>query len=224
MVRLQKFIAECGVASRRNAEKLILSGKVKVNEQVVSKLGTRIDPAKDKVSVEGKSLKQKESKVYIKFYKPRGVISSCRPFKEKTVLDFVKDLPYRLYPVGRLDKDSEGLMILTNDGELANRLMHPRYEHEKEYAVDARDPVTFGQIARLRKGAARIYRLGSKSIRIILKEGKKRQIRNMLKTVGNEVVRLKRIRIKNIRLGELRSGEFLFLSPAEVKALRVFEP
>ncbi len=221
-IRLQKFMAECGVASRRKAEELILSGRVSVNGQLVTKLGTRIDPSTDKIEVNGKLLKQKEEKIYLKLNKPPGYVSSCRKFKEeKTILDLVRGIPYRLYPVGRLDKDSEGLIILTNDGELAYRLMHPRYEHEKEYEVEARDPLTHAQIERLKKGAARVSRLGGKSIRIVLKEGKKRQIREMMKAVGNRAIRLKRVRIKNIRLGDLAGGKHALLTTTEIRGLMV---
>ncbi|MFH1576571.1 MAG: pseudouridine synthase, partial [Candidatus Margulisiibacteriota bacterium] len=150
-IRLHKFMAECGVASRRAAEKLIAAGKVKVNGKV-AEIGTKIDPVSDKVVVNGKLLQQKEKKIYIKLNKPIGVISAASDSKEPTVVDLVKDVPGRLYPVGRLDMGSEGLVILTNDGELANRLMHPRYEHEKEYEVRARDPLTEAQVAKLEAG------------------------------------------------------------------------
>jgi len=227
-IRLHKYMAECGVASRRKAEKLILSGKVKVNDQVVTQLGTKIDPSSDKVIVNGKLLKRKEEKIYIKLNKPRGVVSAAWDPKETTVIDLVKDIPYRLYPVGRLDKNSEGLMILTNDGELANRLMHPRYEHEKEYIVNVECRITNDELRKLEEGVviderktlpARVKRLGDKQFRIILREGKKRQIRRMLEAVGNKVSRLKRIRIKSIRLGNLATGKYAFLTTSEIQGL-----
>ncbi len=227
-VRLQKYIADCGVASRRKAEKLISAGKVKVNGQVVTQLGTKIDPDKDKVVVNGKLLKKKEEKIYIKLNKPRGIISSCYQKGKKTVVDLVKDIPYRLYPVGRLDRDSQGLMILTNDGELANRLMHPRYEHEKEYQVGVREPLTPDQIKTLKQGVelerkktlpAKIFIKGKKRFNIVLREGRKRQIRRMLGAVGNEVTFLKRIRIKNIRLDRLKIGEYEYLNRREIQSL-----
>ncbi|KPJ65037.1 pseudouridine synthase [candidate division WOR-1 bacterium DG_54_3] len=227
-IRLHKYMAECGVASRRKAEKLILSGKVKVNDQVVTQLGTKIDPSSDKVIVNGKLLKRKEEKIYIKLNKPRGVVSAAWDPKETTVIDLVKDIPCRLYPVGRLDKNSEGLMILTNDGELANRLMHPRYEHEKEYIVNVECRITNDELRKLEEGVviderktlpARVKRLGDKQFRIILREGKKRQIRRMLEAVGNKVSRLKRIRIKSIRLGNLATGKYAFLTTSEIQGL-----
>lgn len=226
-IRLQKYMAECGVASRRAAEKLIAAGKVKINGRV-ARIGAKIDPASDKVMVNGKLLRQKENKVYLKLNKPIGILSACSDSKEMTVVDLVKDVPGRLYPVGRLDMGSEGLMILTNDGELANRLMHPRYEHEKEYEVMVRDPLTSAQIARLEQGIVldnkktlpvKIQRAGDRRFRVVLSEGRNRQIRKMIEAVGNKVVRLKRIRIKNIRLGNLATGKYVYLTPSEVRGL-----
>jgi 23S rRNA pseudouridine2605 synthase/23S rRNA pseudouridine2604 synthase len=228
-VRIQKYIAECGVASRRNAEKLILSGMVKLNGKTVTQLGVKVDPAEDKVVVDGKTLKQKEPKIYIKVNKPRGYVSSCRKFKdEKTILDVVKNIPYRLYPIGRLDKDSEGLMILTNDGELANRLMHPRYAHEKEYVVKVMFKITQDKLTQLSKGImiegkktlpAKVHRLGEKQFRIVLREGRKRQIKMMVEKMRNRVVALQRTRIRNVRLDDLPAGGFSHLTPSEIKGL-----
>lgn len=228
-VRLQKFIAECGVASRRKAEELIKAGEVKVNGRIIDTLGTKIDPATDKIEIGGLVVRWLEKKVYIKLNKPRGYVSSCVSQKgERTILDLVKDVPGRLYPVGRLDCDSEGLMILTNDGELANKLMHPRYEHEKEYLVDVTSPVTSYALNEMGNGMeiegektkpAKVKQISEKSFSIILKEGKKRQIRLMVEAVGNRVVKLKRIRIKNILLGGLPAGQYQYLSAAELKSL-----
>ncbi|MDD5382732.1 MAG: pseudouridine synthase [Candidatus Margulisbacteria bacterium] len=227
-VRLQKHMAECGIASRRKAELLIRAGKVRVNGQVVTQLGTKIDPQVDKVVVEDRTVGKKEKKIYIKLNKPRGIVSACEDERERTVIDLVKDIPYRLYPVGRLDKDSEGLMILTNDGELADRLMHPRYEHEKEYEVTVKYPVSAQLLVSMQKGIeldgektlpAKIVLEEARKFRIILKEGKNRQIRRMVETMGNRVVQLKRIRVKNIRLGELLPGQHEYLSSGEIKGL-----
>ncbi|OGC06051.1 pseudouridine synthase [candidate division WOR-1 bacterium RIFCSPLOWO2_02_FULL_46_20] len=224
--RLQKYMAECGVASRRNAEKLIVDGKVTVNGEVVTQLGIKIDPASDKISVAGKPFKQKEKKVYIKLHKPRGYVSSCFHPGHETIMELVKDIPYRLYPVGRLDKNSEGLMILTNDGNLANRLTHPRYEHEKEYEVVVRNPISDAELEQLSQGVriegkktlpAKISRMDARSFRIILREGKKRQLRRMLEMVGNTVERLKRIRIQNIQLGQLPLGKHAPLTSSELQ-------
>ncbi|MFC1510810.1 pseudouridine synthase [Candidatus Margulisiibacteriota bacterium] len=228
-IRLQKFIADCGVCSRRQAEKLIAGGAVKVNGQVVREQGTKVDPTADKVSVNGKLLKQKQEKIYIKLNKPRGVVSSCRKHgEEKTILDLVQDIPERLFPIGRLDKDSEGLMILTNDGDLANKLMHPRYEHEKEYEVTVMKPLGDGEMERLRDGVridgkktlpAKVKRIDGRVFRIALREGKKRQVRNMVQEMGSRTIKLKRIRIKNVCLDNLEAGKYAFLTESEMRNL-----
>jgi 23S rRNA pseudouridine2605 synthase len=228
-VRLQKFIAECGVASRRKAEELIKNGEIKVNGRLVTELGTKIDPARDKVFVSGRPIKPEEKKVYIKVNKPRGYVSSCVSQRgERTVIDLVKAVPYRLFPIGRLDYESEGLMLLTNDGELANRLMHPRYEHEKEYVVDVTLPLTPEALRQIEAGVvidgektlpAKVRKLGEKSFSIVLREGRKRQIRLMVGKIGNIVIKLKRVRIGNIRLGELEPGECCYLTPNEISKL-----
>ena len=224
-IRLQKYLAQCGLASRRKAEALIVAGKIAVNGKVVAELGTKIDPAKDRVTFDGRAVNQEEEKVYLKLYKPRGIVSSCRHFEEKTILDLVKDVPFRLYPIGRLDIDSEGLILLTNDGELANRLMHPRYEHEKEYLVNVKYPMTNDQLMNLKSGIiidgkktlpAKVTLLHPTTISLTLREGRKRQIRKMVEAVGNRVVNLKRLRIQNITLGNLQPGEYQYLSPKEI--------
>ena len=228
LVRLQKYLAECGVAARRKAEKLIALGKVAVNGEAVTRPGTKIDPAVDHVTVNGKPVKPEARKIYLKLNKPRGVISSCYQSGEKTILDLVKDIPHRLYPAGRLDKDSEGLILLTNDGELANRLMHPRYEHEKEYVVNAECRITNDELRSLRSGMqiegertlpAKVKLLGPTALSITLKEDKKRQIRKMIEAVGNRVVSLKRIRIKNIILGNLAPGKYSYLGKDDIDSL-----
>lgn len=228
-IRLQKYLASCGVASRRKAEELIRAGKVAVNGQVVTEMGTKVDPARDRVEMGGSVVRLLEKKVYLKLNKPRGYISSCRSERgERTVLDLVKDVKERLYPVGRLDLESEGLILLTNDGELANKLMHPRYEHEKEYLVSLQSPVSSHQLLELQRGIvidgektlpARIFLEGHKQFRIILKEGKKRQIRRMVEAVGNKVVKLQRTRIGNIRLGDLPMGRCAALTASEIRSL-----
>ncbi len=228
-VRLQKFLADCGVASRRKAEELIVTGRVAVNGETVTELGSRVDPSKDKVKVDGQPVQPEEKKVYLKLYKPRGIVSSCVSQRgESTICDLIKDFKERLYPVGRLDQASEGLILLTNDGELANKLMHPRYEHEKEYYVNVQSPMSEVDLKKLEAGIqiegkrtlpARVRRLGETSFAIVLREGRKRQIRLMAEALGNRVTQLKRVRIKNIKLDDLKMGEYRELTKNEISGL-----
>lgn len=223
MVRLQKYLADCGVASRRKAEELILQGKVEVNGARVTRLGSRVEPERDRVTCNGKRVTRSKEYIYLKIYKPNGYVSSCvRQKGEKTVLDLVPDIKARLYPVGRLDKDSEGLMLLTNDGEFANQMMHPRYEHEKEYHVNVKCQISNDKLMILESGIilegkktlpAKVKRIGDKEFKIVLKEGKKRQIRRMVDAMGNRVVKLKRLRMGKIVLGDLKPGEFALFNP-----------
>ena len=223
-VRLNKYIANCGVCARRKADELIRQGKVKVNGKTVVDLATKVDIDKDVVEVEDRLLdykKRKEDKIYIALYKPRGYVSTTRKYKnEKNVLDLV-DTDDRLYPAGRLDKDSEGLIILTNDGEYANLITHPRYEHEKEYIVWIDKPLKDQDILRVQKGievdgisypVKRIKKISSRKINIILTQGKKRHIRVIFKYLGYQVERLLRVRIDNIRLGKLMPGQWRKIS------------
>ena len=223
-VRLNKYIANCGVCARRKADELIRQGKVKVNGKTVVDLATKVDIDKDVVEVEDRLLdykKRKEDKIYIALYKPRGYVSTTRKYKnEKNVLDLV-DTDERLYPAGRLDKDSEGLIILTNDGEYANLITHPRYEHEKEYIVWINKPLKNQDILRVQKGievggisypVKRIKKISPRKINIILTQGKKRHIRVIFKYLGYQVERLLRVRIDNIRLGKLMPGQWRKIS------------
>ncbi len=228
-VRLQKFLAANGVAARRKAEEMIAAGRVTVNGAVAS-LGAKVDPQKDSVLVDGAAVELQAKKVYLKLYKPRGIVSSCVSQRgESTICDLIKDVKERLYPVGRLDQASEGLMLLTNDGELANKLMHPRYEHEKEYYVDVQSPMSDVDLKTLSSGIqiedkrtlpAKVRRLGKNSFSITLKEGRKRQIRLMVEALGNKVTSLKRVRIKNITLGDLKAGQYMSLTVKELASLR----
>ena len=219
-MRLQKYLAECGVASRRRAEELISAGKVKVNGET-AKLGQKIDPALDAVSLDGKKILPTDQTIYLKLNKPAGYVCSTSGQGATTIFELVKSVPGRLFPIGRLDKDSEGLMILTNDGELANKLMHPRYEHEKEYIVNAELRIANDELMKLSSGViidgkktlpAKVKKLGEKSFSIVLREGRKRQIRRMVEAVGNRVVALKRTRIGNLKLGNLPPGKYDIIS------------
>jgi pseudouridine synthase len=231
-MRLQKFISRAGYCSRRHAEELILNGKVKVNEQIITQLGTKVDPEKDKVTVEGITIAKEENLVYIALNKPEGYVTSCSHPGEKIVLELV-NIPQRIYPVGRLDKDSTGLLLLTNDGKLHLKLTHPSFDHEKEYLVTVAQPIPRGALHSLEKGLtilgtktrpARVKRISEIRFKIILKEGRNRQIRRMVQKVGNRVTHLKRIRIANIRLGKLPEGKWRHLDENEKKQLIAAAP
>ena len=229
-MRLQKFLSQAGVCSRRKGEEYILAGRVSVNSEVVSFLGTKIDPETDRVEVDGKKVlfSAVNKKIFIALNKPMGVISSCSHPGERIVLDFI-DIKERVYPIGRLDKDSIGLLLLTDDGDLHNKLSHPSIDHEKEYVVETEGFVTdhalkemaFGLILdgkRTRK--AEVTRLSDKSFNIVLKQGINRQIRRMVTLTGNRVKMLKRIRMGSINLGTLKPGKWRYLTEVEVKSLR----
>ena len=231
--RLQKILAQAGYGSRRSAEELISAGRVVVNGRVAT-LGMKADITQDSISVDGKQLPKAESKkVYIALHKPRGVLSDSDPIDPRpSVLDLVPDVGH-LFAVGRLDLDSEGLMLLTNDGDLAHRLTHPRYGHEKEYRVIVAKRPDDDQLAALRHGVvledghrtapAKVNVEGTAGkgiwIRIILREGRKRQIREMGKRIGLPVLRILRVRIGTLEIGDLKPGQWRNLTADEVKAL-----
>jgi pseudouridine synthase len=225
--RLQKYLSAAGVCSRRRGEALIRAGRVTVNGEVVDGLGAKIDPGRDRVAVDGVPVAPVRELVTIALHKPRGYVTSCRHPGKRIVLDLV-DLPERVFPVGRLDKDSSGLLLLTNDGRLHHRLSHPSFQHEKEYVVTVEKPISDGALQRMARGLrilntrtrpAEVTRLGEVRFRIVLKEGRNRQIRRMVARVGNEVVRLTRIRIAGIALENLPEGAWRRLTPQEVEAL-----
>lgn len=231
--RLQKILARAGYGSRRAAEKLIETGRVRVNNQV-AELGSKADPTIDRITVDGRQIAISEPLTYIIIYKPRNVLSTVTtPDARQTVRDLVP-VPGHLYPVGRLDFDSEGLILLTNDGELANRLTHPRYGHEKEYRVLVAKQPDENQLEAWRHGV--VLEDGYKTqparvryesafgkgawLRVILNEGRKRQIREMGKSTGLLVVRIIRVRIGAIQLGKLQPREWRHLSEKEVADLK----
>ncbi|HQO08953.1 MAG TPA: pseudouridine synthase [Clostridiales bacterium] len=231
LIRLQKYLADKGVASRRKCEKFITDGLVKVNGKVVTELGTKVDPDKDIVEVNEQEIKAiKSDYIYIMLNKPAGYITSLKQTDSSSplVTDLLKKVKERVYPVGRLDKDSSGLLLLTNDGDFAYKLMHPSFEKEKEYIVTTMETVTRTMIERFQKGImiegvktqpAIVKRIELTKISIILKEGRNRQIRKMLQKVGNTVSYLRRVRINNLTIGNLKEGEYRFLTKAEVKDL-----
>ncbi len=227
LIRLQKFLSEAGICSRRKGETYIQAGLVRVNDAVVTELGTKIDPEKDRIEFKGRAVTPKNDPIYILLNKPRGYVTSCSQHGDKTVMDLIK-IPQRIYPIGRLDKDSTGLLILTNDGSLHHRLSHPSFDHEKEYDVMVSKPITDGALNNISKGMpmmgtktrpAEIKRISSRRFRIVLKEGKNRQIRRMVRKVGNHVTRLRRIRVSNIGLGRLAVGDWRYLTEKEKKRL-----
>lgn len=226
-VRIQKYLSSAGICSRRKAESLIRAGRVRVNGATVTVLGTKIDPRQDLIEVDGRPVVPPAQKIYIALNKPKGYVTSCDHPGQALVVDLV-DLPDRIYPIGRLDKDSVGLLLLTNDGRLHHRLSHPSFDHEKAYEVTVQHPIDDGALAHLSRGVvlkgvrtrpARVERLSGRRFRIVLKEGRNRQIRRMVSKIGHKVVRLKRIRVANIRLGNLPTGAWRHLSAAEKKTL-----
>lgn len=226
-MRLQKFLSAAGVCSRRRGEALMAAGRVRVNGRTVTVLGTKIDPAADRVEVDGRPVADPSRLVYLALNKPEGVVTSCEQADATVVTDLI-DIAERVYPVGRLDKDSTGLVLLTNDGALHHRLLHPSFDHEKEYDVTVARPIPEGALRRLAAGMplmgtrtrpARVTRISASRFRIVLQEGKNRQIRRMVRKVANQVLHLHRVRVANITLGELKPGAWRHLTPAEVKRL-----
>jgi len=227
MMRLQKYLSAAGVCSRRKGEELIQAGRVSLNGVVVTELGTKADPDMDLVELDGKAVHIHQDRVYIALNKPMEYVTSTHHRGEPVVTDLV-DIPQRVYPVGRLDKDTTGLLLLTNDGRLHHRLSHPSFDHEKEYVVSVVKPIPDGALNRMARGVpmmgsktrpALIRRISRRRFKIILQEGKNRQIRRMVRKVGNQVTDLKRIRIANIRLGKLAEGAWRFLTKTELKRL-----
>lgn len=213
-MRLNKFLAQSGVASRRGADKIIAEGRVKING-IVAKLGDQVG-ARDKVFIDEKPIGRSEEKQYFAVYKPVGYISTVSDeFGRKNVLQLVKS-KNRLYPVGILDIDSEGLMILTNDGDLTLKLTHPRFHLEKEYEVTCDREIN---VKKINTGANKIIWYRKNEMRIVMYEGKKRQIRKMCWLAGLRVIKLKRIRIGKLFLGNLNPGEYKELTPRDVKEL-----
>lgn len=232
-MKLQKYLAHSGVCSRRKAEDYIAQGLVFVNGEVAH-IGQIIDPEKDEVALNNQIVKEQEKLVYYIFNKPRGIVTTCLSGRddEKGILDVV-DFGERVFPIGRLDKETTGLIIMTNDGRLSNYLIHPRYEHQKEYLVDVYGKISDEALDRMRRGVkielkdnsknsknqnlppkmyrtkpCQIERLSAGRFSIVLEEGKNRQIRRMVAAVGHDIKKLKRIRIENILLGDLNEGDF----------------
>ncbi|MDP2167807.1 MAG: pseudouridine synthase [Thermodesulfovibrionales bacterium] len=231
--RLQKILSEMGIASRRRAEGLILEGRVMVNGRA-AELGMKADTSRDHIKVDGKLLIRAEPKAYLIMNKPRGVVTSLfDPEGRPTVKDFLSGIKQRVYPVGRLDYDSEGLLFFTNDGDLAQSVLHPSRKIPKTYMVKVKGIIENEALKKLSTGMriegaltapakTRKIREGEQNswIEITIHEGRKRQIRQMLERVGHPVLKLKRIRIGSLKLGDLKPGEIRRLTPDELNKLR----
>jgi 23S rRNA pseudouridine2605 synthase len=234
--RLQKVLAHAGVSSRRKAEEIIVSGRVSVNGQVVRELGVKVDAARDRILVDGRPVGEEATEYWL-LNKPPGVITTVVDPQGRPTARGMVPTRARVYPVGRLDADSSGLLLFTNNGALAQRLMHPRHEHEKEYQVLVAGTPTADDIQRLRRGVALDGRLtvpadvrllGTQRegtwLAVVLREGRNRQIRRMMDVVGHRVLALVRVRIGPITLGELPPGQARRLTAAEEAALRALAP
>lgn len=230
-MRLQKYLAQKGIASRRESERLIADGLVKVNGKVVTEMGIKINPGKDTVEVDQKNLAERKAKlVYVILNKPIGFVTTCNrtEIEKKIVTDLVK-IPERIYPVGRLDKDTSGLLLLTNDGDLTYQLTHPKFEKAKEYEVKVQGEITEGALNKLREGVSLwgektnptvIKRLSKNRFLITLTEGKNRQIRRICRKVGNPVLELKRVKIKGLSFDDVKVGEWRYVTFEELEVLK----
>ena len=232
-VRLQKVMAHAGVASRRQSEELIRQGRVTVNGQVVDRLGTKVDPDHDEIRVDGRRIQVPTRHIYVMLNKPRGVLSTMEDARGRKSIGDLVTVPTRLYPVGRLDVSSEGLVLLTDDGELTHRLTHPRYEHEKEYEVYVEGHPSEKTLSQWRRG---VFLEGKRTspaqvsvikeerkhtwLRIVLHEGRKRQIRRVASMLGHPTHKLIRMRIGPVLLGKLKPGRWRHLTKQEISALR----
>lgn len=233
-VRLQKVIADAGLASRRKAEEFITAGRVTVNGRVVRELGTRVDPSKDHIKVDGRHLKPAPPHVYLMLNKPKGYVSTLQdPEGRPAIKDLLRGVHVRVFPAGRLDFDTEGLMLLTNDGEMAQVLLHPRHHVSKVYLVKVKGVLTEEEIRQLERGVkleegmtspaavTKVRKAEENSwIELTIYEGRKHQVKRMLEVVGHPVLKLKRIRFGPLVLGDLPIGAYRYLTDREANALR----
>lgn len=220
-IRINKFLSEAGVCSRRGADRLVEEGRVMI-DQKTAVLGDQVLPGQ-KVSVDGKCVRREGEKIFLAFHKPKGVVCTAEKREKNNIIDYI-NYPKRIYPVGRLDKDSEGLILLTNDGEVGNEILKARNRHEKEYIVTVNKPVTEQFLRGMAEGVpildtvtrrCRVEKLDKRKFRIVLTQGLNRQIRKMCEYFGYRVVRLIRVRVVNIELGDLAVGEYRELSREE---------
>jgi 23S rRNA pseudouridine2605 synthase len=232
--RIQKILAKAGIASRREAERMIVEGRITVNGKFVDALGFKADPSKDHIKVDGKRMNQFEPKITLLLNKPRGFLSTVKdPEGRPTVMDLIKKVKWRVYPVGRLDFDAEGLLLLTNDGDLAYTLSHPKFSIPRTYWVKVAGVLEEKKIARLKRGVmledgrARavsfsILRQGEKNswVRVVVTEGRNHLVKRMLSAIGYPVLKLKRTQFGPIQLGDLPFGQFRYLTPHEIMSLK----
>ncbi|MBO4299322.1 MAG: rRNA pseudouridine synthase [Clostridia bacterium] len=235
-MRLQKYLAECGVASRRHAEEMIRDRRVTVNGTTVTEMGTQVEEG-DRVTVDGRAVRPEKTKRYIMYHKPAGEVTTASdPEGRKTVLSHFEHMRERLYPVGRLDYDSEGLLLLTNDGDLTNRLLHPRNEVDKTYVARVGGELTIEQVKTLRGGVVLDERRTSPArvqvtkreedytyVTVTIHEGRNRQVRRMFEAVGLEVLALKRVGFGPLTLGDLKRGQWRDLTPEEIAKLKALD-
>jgi pseudouridine synthase len=233
-IRLNKYLALAGIASRREADRMISEGRVSVNGESVDALGVKIDGEKDKIEVDGISVKRQKSTVYLMLNKPPGYLVTAKdPLKRPTIMDLLPKMKNRVFPVGRLDFDSEGLVLLTDDGELAYRLMHPSYQVTKEYRVRVNPKPERSKLTTLEKGISldgkktapakfRILTSTVKSTLLLAKlhEGRKRELRRMFEYMGFRVLALKRVKLGSLHLGHLKKGDWRYLSKEEINRLK----
>lgn len=228
LIRLHKYLADHGVGSRRKCEEYIRKGMIKVNGQTVTEMGVKIDPEKDKIETSSQLSFLKQKMIYLAFNKPVGYVSTVSGEEKPKITDLLSEIEERVFPVGRLDKLTSGLLLLTNDGRFAYELIHPKFEKEKEYVLKVREKVTPVLLGKMNE---EFYIHGKKTkkptievegphlLRIILREGRNRQIRRMCRRVNLHIEKLKRIRIANIKLGTLPVGKYRFLTKEELKCI-----
>lgn len=233
-IRLNKFLAQAGVASRREVDKMIAEGRIKVNGQVVKTLGSKIDDEKDSVEVEGKRVEREEGLIYLMINKPPGYLVTLKDrFQRPTIQQLLPSLKKRVFPVGRLDYDSSGLLLMTNDGELAYRLTHPRFKVPKAYLVKVMGEPDPSELKKLEKG---IYLNGKKTapakvaqlkgdpkkslLEIEIYEGRKREVKRMFQAIGHKVLQLQRTGFGGLKLGSLKAGKWRFLTRKEIDTLK----
>jgi pseudouridine synthase len=229
LIRLQKYPADRGVASRRKCEEYIKDGLVKVNGAVVREMGIKVDPEKDKIETQEGLEIRVQNFVYYAFHKPVGYVCTVTGNEGPKIMQFFEKIPERIFPVGRLDKDTSGLLLMTNDGRFAYEITHPKFEKEKEYVIKIKEKATDATVSALQQSIfitgerttpADVEIIGPHLVRITIKEGRNRQIRRLCRKAGIFIEKLKRVRIDSLELGNLQSGEFRRLTNKEIEELR----